>query len=112
MTIDSGRLSGSRASHRANSSVVSTQGFDPGREELDEEARLHDLDLEATLQIIYDEEVNVSITTMWDGGFDLSIGGAPGWTEPKLTGCVYGAHNIGPWLRLAYDHAYAPDASQ
>jgi hypothetical protein len=30
-SLSFGALSGSRASHRANSSVVSTKGFDPGR---------------------------------------------------------------------------------
>ena len=41
----SGRLSGSRASHRAQSPLVSTKGFDPGREvEVDLAARQIALD--------------------------------------------------------------------
>lgn len=29
--------------------------------------------LEETLQALYDSEINVTITTLWDGGFDFAL---------------------------------------
>lgn len=97
---------GSEPSGLGATPAIPCADFQPSQKELTNEA-LCGPDLENTLQVIYDEEVNVGITTMWDGGFDLSIGGAPGWTDPLLRGCVYGSHNIAPWLRLAFNRAYA-----
>lgn len=62
--------------------------------------------LERTLQRIYDAEVNVTISTFWDGGYDISIGGAPGYTEPKLEWTVEYADEIEPFLRQAFGRLF------
>ena len=57
----------------------------------------------SVLQDIYDSEINVSISTMWDGGYDLAIG-CP-ISGPKATGNVDRWGDVEPWFRAkALEH--------
>ena len=39
------------------------------------------LHLEEVLQRLYDSEINVTITMLWDGGFDFALVSYMGWNE-------------------------------
>jgi hypothetical protein len=39
------------------------------------------MDLAVVLQRLYDSEINVTITTLWDGGFDFTLTSYMGWEE-------------------------------
>jgi hypothetical protein len=67
--------------------------------------------LEGTLQRIYDAEVNVSISTVWDGGYDIGLGGAAEYAPPEHEWNVDYAHEIEPWLRQAFNRFYPSAAS-
>ena len=40
-----------------------------------------DMDLKEVLQRLYDSEINVTITTLWDGGYDFSLCSPMEWPE-------------------------------
>jgi hypothetical protein len=66
------------------------------------------MDLAAELQKIYDSEINVSISWLWDGGIEVRLG-------DKVNGFVAeetfaNAAGIGPWLQEAIAHFY-PDSA-
>jgi hypothetical protein len=67
--------------------------------------------LEGTLQKIYDAEVNVTISTIWDGGYDIGLGGAAEYAPPQHEWNVDHAHEIEPWLRQAFNRFYPLAAS-
>ena len=61
--------------------------------------------LEQELQKIYDSEINLSISWMWDAGFDLKLGDEfGGFVEEGQVGSVA---DILPWLQEAIAKRYS-----
>ena len=60
--------------------------------------------LEQELQKIYDSEINVSISSMWDAGFDLKLGRELGGFVEE--GQVRIVADILPWLQDAIAKHY------
>jgi hypothetical protein len=60
--------------------------------------------LEEELQKIYDSEINISISSMWDAGFDLKLGGELGGFVEE--GQVRSVADILPWLQEAIAKHY------
>jgi hypothetical protein len=66
------------------------------------------MDLAAELQKIYDSEINVSISWLWDGGIEVRLGDkVNGFVAEETFALVAG---IAPWLKLAIAHFY-PDST-
>jgi len=67
------------------------------------------VELAGELQRIYDSEINIRISRMWDGGVDL-------WLGDDLGGYV--AHenvsfaDVIPWVQQAIAHFYAADRTR
>ncbi len=55
--------------------------------------------LEEELQKIYDSEINVSLSTLWDGGFEVKLGDEMNGFDEE--GQVCSAAEILPWLQAA-----------
>jgi hypothetical protein len=62
------------------------------------------LDLAAELQKIYDSEINVRISWLWDGGIDVWLGDEVNGYDAEET--VADASEIVPWLGEAIAHFY------
>ena len=62
------------------------------------------LDLAGELQKIYDSEINVRISWLWDGGIDLWLGDEVNGYVAEET--VSAASEIAPWLQEAVAHFY------
>ena len=61
-------------------------------------------DLAVELQRIYDSEINVSISWLWDGGFTVRLGDQIGGYQAEET--VDAVADIVPWLQHAIAHFY------
>ena len=62
------------------------------------------MELAAELQKIYDSEINVSISWLWDGGMDVRLGDAVNGFRAEET--FADAAEIAPWLQQAIAHFY------
>lgn len=61
-------------------------------------------DLAAELQKIYDSEINIAISWLWDGGVDVRLGdGMNGFKAEESFGLIA---DILPWLQSAIAHFY------
>jgi hypothetical protein len=64
----------------------------------------HSMDLAAELQKIYDSEINVRISWLWDGGIDVWLGDeVNGYVAEETVSAV---SEIAPWLQEAIAHFY------
>jgi len=61
-------------------------------------------DLAIELQKIYDSEINIRISWLWDGGIDLWLGDDVGGFE--ATEGVKSVADVVPWLQEAIAHFY------
>ena len=66
------------------------------------------MDLALALQRIYDSEINVSISWLWDCGFDVRLGDEVNGFVAEETFVV--VEGIAPWLQEAIAHFY-PDST-
>lgn len=64
----------------------------------------HNTDLAAELQKIYDSEINVRISWLWDGGIDVWLGDDANGYKAQET--VNSTAEIVPWLQEAIAHFY------
>jgi hypothetical protein len=62
------------------------------------------LDLAAELQKIYDSEINVRISWLWDGGIEVWLGDEVNGYVAEET--LVAASEIAPWLQEAIAHFY------
>ena len=62
------------------------------------------MDLATELQRIYDSEINVSISWLWDGGIDVRLGDAMNGFLAEEN--VPSTDEIVPWLQEAVAHFY------
>src|SRR5689334_21315825 len=70
------------------------------------EVDTHDLAVE--LQRIYDSEINIAISWMWDGGIDVRLGDDVGGYVAAEN--VQSVSEVLPWLQEAIAHFY-PDST-
>src|SRR5215472_9895704 len=63
------------------------------------------MDLAAELQRIYDSEINVHISWLWDGGIDVRLGDEVNGFLAEET--FTEAAGIAPWLQQAIAHFYS-----
>ena len=64
--------------------------------------------IEQELQEIYDSEINVTITWLWDGGVDVRLGND--FTGYKAEGQVKTLADVVPWLQQAIAKHYPRSA--
>jgi hypothetical protein len=62
------------------------------------------VDLAAELQKIYDSEINIRISWLWDGGIEVWLGREMNGFLAQET--VKSAAEIGPWMQEAIAHFY------
>ena len=66
------------------------------------------VDLAAELQKIYDSEINIRISWLWDGGIEVWLGDEMNGFLAQET--VRSAAEIAPWLQEAIAHFYPESA--
>jgi DNA-directed RNA polymerase subunit RPC12/RpoP len=66
------------------------------------------MDLAAELQRIYDSEINVEISWLWDGGIEVRLGDHMNGHVAETT--VASTSDIAAWLQEAVSHFY-PDST-
>jgi hypothetical protein len=59
------------------------------------------MDLETELQEIYDSEININISWIWDAGFRVEVGDLGEESPHNAVGYVKTAAEILPWLQEA-----------
>jgi hypothetical protein len=67
--------------------------------------------LDEILQMLYSNEINIWITTFWDGGYDVRIGDTINGF--KFQNIVYTSQEAADWFEMSarrfYPQAFAPD---